>query len=595
MNFEKDEAGTSVLEILSPEVIHYYLAPLLNRKALYALRAVNHYFRDSLNERFIESFVSNKVETIYPDMGPFYQRTFFITRSGELLQCGDGNSQIQSISIPAPIRSVTGCSSYLKSNRHYFAIDANHALWAWGCNDNGQLGTGDKQERQTPIKVLENVKQVVTRRTFTVAVKRDGTVWSWGNNDSEWLGLGHGKDQYFPQQILALSNIKKIIIASGISNPYCFAISEEGRVFAWGENVAGQLGLSHAAGRQTTPQQVDALSEIEDIVAGGGCAIAITKDGNLWGWGRNNLGQLGFGDIGRCYPPQLISGPSNIVNVVLSSREHGYVAAIQQDGKIWMWGKIYSEKVISTPKQVTNLDNVISITSGYNHTLVLKNDGTVWGWGGNDLGQLGCDFAVHLSIQQPQQIPNLTNAVELAAGYRYTVVRTRDGMILACGDNENGQLGLNTKSKSNVLQGVPFFNKWQVPAKHFVRQQMLEQDWKIPASIRLLILQQLHHFISVAQKPSLIDQVKSTFYSPLEIKQINYAKGLQALIRHKDNYNKIKVEIESTIGLNKILPKDKLQSDFHTCLLAIKNDLEKAKNDLVEEAVMKRLGLSPLL
>ena len=61
-----------------------------------------------------------------------------------------------------------------------------------GYNKRGQLGLGDKTDRDTPTQVTNgnDVVAVAAGCYHSLFVKRDGTLWAMGYNDSGQLGLG---------------------------------------------------------------------------------------------------------------------------------------------------------------------------------------------------------------------------------------------------------------------------------------------------------------------------------------------------------------------------------------------------------------------
>ncbi len=73
------------------------------------------------------------------------------------------------------------------------------------------------------------------------------------------------------------------------------ALDNLGKVWAWGTNTSGELGLGKTSNLEL-PSQVPNLRNIVDIAAGSGFSLALDKDGNVWAWGNNSKGQLGLGD-----------------------------------------------------------------------------------------------------------------------------------------------------------------------------------------------------------------------------------------------------------------------------------------------------------
>ena len=67
------------------------------------------------------------------------------------------------------------------------------------------------------------------------------------------------------------------------------------KLFAWGKNTQGQLGLGNTI-YYSSPKQVGALTTWSSISGGSNHSLAIKTDGTLWTWGYNYYGQLGFGN-----------------------------------------------------------------------------------------------------------------------------------------------------------------------------------------------------------------------------------------------------------------------------------------------------------
>jgi len=75
-----------------------------------------------------------------------------------------------------------------------FFITSDGSLWGWGSNKYGEVGDGTALPRDTPVKIMENVKSVSAGGSgfgsFTLAVKNDGSLWAWGKNSTSQLGDG---------------------------------------------------------------------------------------------------------------------------------------------------------------------------------------------------------------------------------------------------------------------------------------------------------------------------------------------------------------------------------------------------------------------
>ena len=139
----------------------------------------------------------------------------------------------------------------------------------------------------------------------------------------------------------------------------------------------------------------------------------------LWGWGKNNFGQLGLGNRTYYSSPKQVGALTTWSSIAASS----HTLALKTDGTLWSWGQnnfgqlgLGNTTYYSSPKQIGVLTTWSSITAGSYHTLALKTDGTLWSWGFNSSGQLGLGNITYYS--SPKQVGALTKWGKLfKAGY----------------------------------------------------------------------------------------------------------------------------------------------------------------------------------
>ncbi len=74
------------------------------------------------------------------------------------------------------------------------------------------------------------------------------------------------------------------------------SLSLDGRIYSWGDNEYGQLGLGEKGKYSSTPNEVIALCNlpIYMIAAGGAHCFAMTISGTLFGWGKNRYNNYYF-------------------------------------------------------------------------------------------------------------------------------------------------------------------------------------------------------------------------------------------------------------------------------------------------------------
>jgi alpha-tubulin suppressor-like RCC1 family protein len=347
------------------------------------------------------------------------------------------------------------------------AIKTNGTLWGWGGGNYGKLGTGDTTSRSSPVQIGTGTDwaYVYCGEDHTVAVKSNGSLWAWGRNQNGQLGLNDTTNRSSPVQVgtLTWSSSGNRVSASR----HTLALKEPPitlfRLFAWGRNTYGQLGLENTTTPVSSPVQVGTLTDWSTVSAAPfGMSGALKTDGSLWSWGRNNTGQLGHGDTTNKSSPVQIGTGTN-----WSVVDMGYTPlALKTDGTLWAWGRNTNGSIgtgntspNSSPVQVgTNTDwakissnGSDSITIPFQISCAIKTNGTLWTWGNNSVGALGHGNTTYLS--SPVQVGTDTNWAEVDGNGISTIARKTNNTIWSWGFNSYGQLGQgNTTGLSSPVQ-----------------------------------------------------------------------------------------------------------------------------------------------
>lgn len=370
-------------------------------------------------------------------------------------------------------------------------LTSEGTLYSWGTNQYGQLGTGNTTATTTPKPVvdaqgtgiLQGVTQVSTGFYHVIAITSDG-VYAWGNNQDGQLGNGSTSQQPNPLPVRVagpssgyLQHVTKVV-AGGF---FSLALID-GNVYAWGQNNFGQLGDNTNIDRNVPTHVVGVggsgfLSGITDIDAGPAHNLASTGAA-LYSWGVNSSGQLGVGTTSSSAVPLQVLGPNG----------NGFLAGIDQisagnthslalvAGSVYSWGW-NMEGMLGTANTTDSyvpisvldvsgnapLTGVTSIGTGsYNSFATLATG--LYVWGSNSAGALcqgipGNQFpfaTLPVLILAETGSGPLENIVAYSAGNRVTSIVTTSG-IVTCGDNHYGQFGNGTLVDSNrVVQGPHF-------------------------------------------------------------------------------------------------------------------------------------------
>ncbi|MBG8554194.1 RCC1 domain-containing protein [Hymenobacter guriensis] len=246
-------------------------------------------------------------------------------------QLGLGSSTSQDT--PQQVGTGTSWASVSAGGGHTIAVRADGSLWAWGDNGNGQLGLGNTNSgytSPTQIGTATNWVSAAAGGSHTAAVQVDGSLWAWGNNDQGQLGLNNISSQTSPQQVGTVTNWASV--AAGDS--HTVAVRADGSLWAWGSNGSGQLGLGNSTS-QNTPQQMGTGTSWMSAATGDAHTLAVQTDGSLWAWGSNVNGQLGLGNTTNRTTPHYLGGLTSWLSAAAGGN---HSAGEQSCGAVWAWG-----------------------------------------------------------------------------------------------------------------------------------------------------------------------------------------------------------------------------------------------------------------
>lgn len=324
-----------------------------------------------------------------------------------------------------------------------------------------------------------------TNRTCAIL---SNNVWCWGKNNMGQLGDGTTSDSNIPVKVRSIGDMKygKIIDIFTAQHHSCVLtqLGSNKKVYCWGSNEDGQLGngSSGAGNYSSVPVEVGGTLAGKDVTSIGGtgdvsCAIA---SGKIYCWGRNNMGQLGFGNPGnpgfRATPVQINSGghnrlPSNYFATKLATggSRSQTMCTITTEKRAYCWGLArfgqmgigpISGNHYSYATRVKDLENVTDISQdGYtwasdhayvSHTCAIAS-GRVYCWGGAGRGQSGPlghgAFGAHFQPVQVNGLPGVPLRIEVGIAHSCALVNDHGNKNVYCwGDNKLGQLGTNSNT-----------------------------------------------------------------------------------------------------------------------------------------------------
>ncbi len=370
-------------------------------------------------------------------------------------QLGDGTTTTplggvlkSPLGVTGPVRQIgTG-------SKHALAVDSSGRLWSWGDDLKGQTGSATETTRNIPAVVanLAASNQVAAGDSHSLALLRDGTVFGWGDNFGGAVGSGTSGVRTAPEMVVGLVNIRQISAAKASSA----AIDAAGVLWTWGDNSRGQLARPLSEGSIDRPARAQNVPALSQVALGGGHSVGLDGAGKLWAWGDNREGQLGLGATAPSGPaPQAVTALADVRAIAAGE---GHSLALDGQGRVWAWGRNTFAQVspatdvaVATPVQVIGLPRIAAIAAGLGSSLALDVNGRIWGWGLNQFGELG-QGTTGFTLQ-----PTLTDGdqyARLSAAPWHTLATRTDGVAWAFGFNDYGQLGEGSFVRQTLASGI---------------------------------------------------------------------------------------------------------------------------------------------
>ena len=281
-------------------------------------------------------------------------------------------SKMTGISNVKQIAAGTEFSIFLKNDG---------TIWGVAKNDKGQIGQGNTDDYLTPTQItsMKTFKKVSAGESFVVALAEDG-LYSWGANTDGQIGNGTTDDEYIPVKLNAeLENGEYFTDISAGTN-FCLGLTNFGNVYSWGNNGSGRLGLGDKNNRNI-PTKIKGITGIKNISAGDSSSLAVKNDGTVYGWGYGSDGQLGFFVTGSTLNPKEIT-TLNGKNIKQTSCGRAFSVAISRDGKLYSFGKNNSGQLgimSNIPQKITIVSVVsygktktVNISNGQEYIILLK-------------------------------------------------------------------------------------------------------------------------------------------------------------------------------------------------------------------------------
>lgn len=329
----------------------------------------------------------------------------------------------------------------------------NGALYCWGLNNEGELGTGDTTSYNAPKKIegIEGVTKVAATDYYSCAIAKGGA-YCWGKNLGGRLGTGDRIDRLSPAPVKTLES-GVTDIATGRLHA-CAVVN--GGVKCWGSNVWCGLGIKGCKGPVPAEEGKSVSRETPDwvqrIPEGSGATRVSIYDthtcavvrGGAYCWGLQWLGTVGSGERVNGYfaePNQVYGLPPGSGVTEIAAGEWHTCAVVK--GGLQCWGRSIflgqegrdGNNHAYWPIETTGMESGVSSVSAAIHNTCAVKNGEAYCWGSTSIGN-GQKGAFWL----PQKVIKTRGATAVENGWQHNCALDLDG-VRCWGADYYGQMG----------------------------------------------------------------------------------------------------------------------------------------------------------
>ncbi|KAI8051466.1 regulator of chromosome condensation 1/beta-lactamase-inhibitor protein II [Syncephalis plumigaleata] len=390
--------------------------------------------------------------------------------------------------------SITGfcclycyCSLFIA---HKPSLSISMLLFAFGSNGNGQLGVGHQEDCHLPTPcplITSDIASITGGGNHSLLVTTNNELHIAGARKAGQLGSPDSSvdSTVFASSAASQSGLPSSVIVAAAGWEHSLLLSQQGQVWTCGTNRHGQCGLSHEPQSTTllphaiigqdrsTSQEDTSTGNIIRVAAGLRTSLALSSNGQIYGWGCNRYGQLGLPTSTRIVTaPTPIPLPSSMNGVQAIACGQRHTAMITNHGKSvycignnrWHQLGTDDETVQSNELQLRDIlpsfdetTIIADVGAGWSHTVIRLSNGQVWAWGRGDRGQLGVALPAEIrSRAEPKQVDLPSAAIAIAIGSEHALALLDDHRCYVWGWNEHGNCGLGHTNDVYTPTEIPW-------------------------------------------------------------------------------------------------------------------------------------------
>lgn len=158
---------------------------------------------------------------------------------------------------------------------------------------------------------------------FTFAISREGHVYGFGLSNYHQLGTSGTESCFIPQNLTSFKNSTKSWVGFSGGQHHTVCMDSEGKAYSLGRAEYGRLGLGEGVEEKSTPTLISRLPAVSSVACGASVGYAVTQDGRVFAWGMGTNYQLGTGLEEDAWSPVEMTGKQLENRTVLSVSSGG--------------------------------------------------------------------------------------------------------------------------------------------------------------------------------------------------------------------------------------------------------------------------------
>ncbi|KAF1352574.1 regulator of chromosome condensation 1/beta-lactamase-inhibitor protein II [Delphinella strobiligena] len=317
-------------------------------------------------------------------------------------------------------------------------------IYSLGSNGSGQLGIGHEDDTSSSSLISLSDGLVGAGLAAITSIRAGGNHTLLLTSSSEVYSVGAGEDgrcacQIMQSNVFRRATISAVKLCAATWDASIFVSNKDNSISVCGTGQKGELGLGPSTKNSLSvtsiPNFPPRSTKVIDLAACMGHVVVVLSNGDVWGWGNGQQGQLGEDAEVIWQPRRFANVPFKAVRAVCG-KDFTAIFGDPDQGKLALFGVRKRDRLgikANAPKEIPKWRDVQATWGGI---YVLTDNGSLIAWGRDDHGQL-----------PPEGLPKVS---AIAAGSEHVLALTTEGKVLAFGWGEHGNCGEPVDEQKDV-------------------------------------------------------------------------------------------------------------------------------------------------